>query len=91
MGEFRISGRSMTLPTIALTAFGGDEGWRYAIALSGITMGLYGMFYWFAITDGPSADTHKKPRKASAIEVSSYKDLIVLAIMTIPMIGILSV
>lgn len=90
-GNFGSAAAAMTLPTIALTAFGGDEGWRYAIALSGITMGLYGMFYWFAITDGPSADTHKKPRKASAIEVSSYKDLIVLAIMTIPMIGVLSI
>jgi len=81
----------MTLPTIALTMFGGDDGWRYAVALSGVIMGLYGVFYWFAITDGPSADTHKKPRKASAIEVSSYRDLIVLAVMTVPMIGILSI
>ena len=27
----------MTLPTIALTMFGGPEGWRYAVALSGLT------------------------------------------------------
>ena len=90
-GNFGSAAAAMTLPTIALTMFGGDDGWRYAVALSGVIMGLYGVFYWFAITDGPSADTHKKPRKASAIEVSSYRDLIVLAVMTVPMIGILSI
>ncbi|MBM3387715.1 MAG: MFS transporter, partial [Betaproteobacteria bacterium] len=49
------------------------------------------VFYWFAITDGPSKEAHKKPRKATAIEVSSYRDLVVLAIMTVPMVGILAI
>jgi len=90
-GNFGSAAAAMTLPTIALTMFGGPEGWRYAVAMSGVIMGLYGIFYWFAITDGPTADTHKKPRKAAALEVSSYRDLAMLAIMTVPMVGILSV
>ncbi|TNF54279.1 MAG: MFS transporter, partial [Burkholderiales bacterium] len=90
-GNFGSAAAAMTLPTIALTMFGGDDGWRYAVAMSGVVMGLYGVFYWFAITDGPTADTHKKPRKAAALEVSSYRDLIMLAIMTVPMVGILSI
>jgi MFS transporter, NNP family, nitrate/nitrite transporter len=90
-GNFGSAAAAMTLPTIALTMFGGDNGWRYAVATSGVVMGVYGVYYWFAITDGPSKESHKKPRKATAIEVSSYRDLAMLAIMTVPMVGILSV
>ena len=90
-GNFGSAAAAMTIPTIALSVFGGDDGWRYAIAMSGIIMGLYGIFYWFAITDGPSADTHKKPRKSAALEVSSYRDLVLLCLFIVPLVGILSV
>jgi MFS transporter, NNP family, nitrate/nitrite transporter len=90
-GNFGSAAAAMTIPTMALTVFGGDDGWRYAVALSGVIMGLYGVFYWFAITDGPTADTHKKPRKSSALEVSTYGDLVLLLLFTVPMVGILSV
>ena len=90
-GNFGSAAAAITLPTIALTMYGGDDGWRYAIATSGVVMAVYGVFYWFAITDGPSADTHKKPRKASALEVSSWRDLVLLCIFTVPMVGILSI
>lgn len=90
-GNFGSAAAAMTLPTVALMVYGGDDGWRYAIATSGVTMAAYGVFYWFAITDGPTADTHKKPRKASALEVSSYGDLALLIVFTVPLIGILSI
>lgn len=90
-GNFGSAAAAMTLPTIALTMFGGDDGWRWAVATSGVFMGLYGIFYWFAITDGPTKDTHKKPRKAAALEVSSYRDLVLLLLFTLPMIGILAI
>ncbi|MBX3638000.1 MAG: MFS transporter [Rubrivivax sp.] len=90
-GNFGSAAAAMTLPTIALTLYGGADGWRWAIATSGVVMGLYGVFYWFAITDGPSADTHKKPRKVAALEVSSYRDLVLLMLFTVPMVGILSI
>jgi MFS transporter, NNP family, nitrate/nitrite transporter len=90
-GNFGSAAAAMTLPTIALTFFGGPEGWRWAIATSGIVIAVYGVFYWFAITDGPTKDTHKKPRKVAALEVSSYRDLVMLAIMTVPLVGILGV
>jgi NNP family nitrate/nitrite transporter-like MFS transporter len=90
-GNFGSAAAAMTLPTIALTMFGGDDGWRYAVALSGVIMGLYGVFYWFAITDGPTKDTHKKPRKSAALEVSSYRDLVLLLLFTVPMVGILAI
>jgi len=90
-GNFGSAAAAMTIPTIALTVFGGDDGWRYAIAMSGVIMAAYGVFYWFAMTDGPTADTHKKPRKSAALEVSSYRDLGLLILFTIPMVGILSI
>lgn len=90
-GNFGSAAAALTIPTIALHMFGGDDGWRYAIALSGLIMAVYGVFYWFAITDGPTADTHKKARKGMALEVSTYKDLVMLVIFTVPLIGILSI
>lgn len=89
-GNFGSAAAAMTIPTVALVIFGGEDGWRYAVATSGVIMALYGVFYWFAITDGPTADTHKKPRKAAALEVSNYRDLVLLTIFTVPMVGILA-
>lgn len=90
-GNFGSAAAALTIPTIALTVFGGDDGWRYAIAMSGIIMAAYGVFYWFAITDGPTADTHRKARKSGALEVSTYRDLVLLVIFTVPLVGILSI
>jgi NNP family nitrate/nitrite transporter-like MFS transporter len=90
-GNFGSAAAALTIPTIALSVFGGDDGWRYAIAMSGIIMAVYGVFYWFAVTDGPTADTHKKARKSGALEVSTYKDLALLVIFTVPLVGILSI
>lgn len=90
-GNFGSAAAALTIPTVALTIFGGDDGWRYAIATSGVVMAVYGIFYWFAITDGPTKDTHKKPRKAMALEVSTYRDLALLVIFTVPLVGILSI
>ncbi|TQV78583.1 MFS transporter [Denitrobaculum tricleocarpae] len=90
-GNFGSAAAALTIPTVALTIYGGDDGWRYAIATSGAIMALYGIFYWFAITDGPTKDTHKKPRQAAALEVSSYRDLGLLVLFTIPLVGILSI
>jgi MFS transporter, NNP family, nitrate/nitrite transporter len=90
-GNFGSAAAAMTLPTIALVMYGGDDGWRWAIATSGVVMAAYGVFYWFAITDGPTRDTHKKPRKSTALEVSSYRDLVMLMLFTVPMVGILGI
>ncbi|MFN3954323.1 MAG: MFS transporter [Pararhodobacter sp.] len=90
-GNFGSAAAAMTLPTIALMIYGGDDGWRWAIATSGVVMAVYGVFYWFAITDGPTRDTHKKPRKTAALEVSSWGDLALMCVFIVPMVGILSI
>src|SRR5690554_4824293 len=90
-GNFGSAAAAMSLPAIALHMFGGDDGWRHAIGVSAVMMALYGVYYWYAITDGPVGTVHHKPRKVSAMEVSSWGDMIRLIIWTIPMVGILSV
>lgn len=90
-GNFGSAVAAMTLPTIALTMFGGADGWRYAIGISALVMAAYGVFYWFAITDGPDARAHRKPRKALAMEVSSWRDMIMLILWTIPLVGCLAI
>jgi NNP family nitrate/nitrite transporter-like MFS transporter len=65
--------------------------WRYAIAFSGALMLVYGIFYWFAITDGPKGKPQHKPRKVASMEVSTWGDLIKLILFIIPCVGILSI
>ena len=43
------------------------------------------------ITDGPTQDTHKKARKAGALEVSSWRDLLLYCLFIIPLYGVLGV
>ncbi|KAA0010333.1 NarK/NasA family nitrate transporter [Billgrantia pellis] len=90
-GNFGSAAAAMTLPTIALAWYGGPDGWRWAIAQSAIVMAAYGIYYWFAITDGPDAKAHRKPRKALAMEVSSWGDMIKLTLWTIPLVGCLAI
>ncbi|WFE77131.1 MFS transporter [Roseinatronobacter sp. S2] len=90
-GNFGSAAAAITIPTIALHMYGGPEGWRWAIATSGVVLAAYGVFYWFAITDGATKDTHKKPRNVAALEVSTWRDLVLLCIFTVPLVGILSI
>jgi len=90
-GNFGSAAAAMTIPTIALEMFGGANGWRYAIAVTGVIMLVYGIFYWFAITDGPVGSVHRRPKKVAALEVSTYSDMIKLIIFTVPLVGILSI
>ena len=89
-GNFGSAAAAMTLPTLAFNLFGGPNGWRYALVTSAVTMLLYGIFYWFVMTDGPKGMVHHKPRKVAAIEVSTWLDMVKLIIFTVPMVGVLS-
>src|SRR3972149_8907474 len=90
-GNFGSAGAAMTLPTIALLLWGGYNGWRYAIAVSGLMMMTYGVYYWFAITDGPVGTVHRRPRRGAALEFTTWGTMIQLIIWTIPTVGILSI
>lgn len=83
-GNFGSAAGAMTLPTIALL-FGGDDGWRYAIGLTGVIAGVYGVFFYIVARNTPKGSTYFKPKKSGGLEVTSWKDFYFYLIMNVPM------
>ncbi len=83
-GNFGSAAGAMTLPTIALM-FGGDDGWRYALGLTGIIAGVYGVIFYFVARNTPKGSTYFKPKKSGGLEVTSWKDFYFYLFMNIPM------
>ncbi len=82
-GNFGSAVAAMILPILALM-FGGDDGWRYAIASTGILALIYSGIYFFAVTDTPQGATYFKPQRSGGIEVTSVGDFILYLLMNIP-------
>ncbi len=89
-GNFGSAAGAMSLPTIALM-FGGEDGWRYALGLTGVLAGLYGMFYYTAARNTPKGSTYFKPKKSGGLEVTSKGDFYFYLLMNIPMYAALGV
>ncbi len=88
-GNFGSAFAAMTLPWFALSFIGGDNGWRFAVAITGVICLIYGFIYYFSVKDTPDGSVYHRPKKSSALEVSSWGDLIQLMAWTVPIIGIL--
>jgi NNP family nitrate/nitrite transporter-like MFS transporter len=88
-GNFGSAAAAMSLPAIALF-FGGDDGWRYAVALSGLMSLLFSFVWYFNVTDTPKGATYFKPKQSGAMEVTSKGDFFLLLLMKLPMYGALS-
>lgn len=82
-GNFGSAAAAMTLPTLALL-FGGDDGWRYAIACTGILSFFYGFFFYFKAGNTPKGATYFKPKRTGGLEVSSRSDLYLYVAMNLP-------
>ena len=89
-GNFGSSAAAMTIPSIAYL-FGGDDGWRYAIALTGFIALIFAFVYYKNITDTPKGSTYFKPKKSGAMEVTSTTDLVLYMLITLPMYIVLAV
>lgn len=83
-GNFGSAAGAMTLPTLALM-FGGDDGWRYALGLTGAIAGVYGLFYFTQARNTPKGSTYFKPKKSGGLEVTSKKDFYFYLLTNIPM------
>lgn len=83
-GNFGSAAGAMTLPAMALV-FGGEDGWRYALGLTGVVAGLYGLLYYRIARNTPKGSTYFKPRRSGGLEVSSKRDLYLYLAMNIPM------
>jgi len=75
---------AITLPTLAVM-FGGDDGWRYATAVTGVIALVYAGIYYVSVTDTPAGSTYFRPNKSGGLEVSSKKDYFFYLLMNIPM------
>ncbi|MEH6589853.1 MAG: NarK family nitrate/nitrite MFS transporter [Halioglobus sp.] len=82
-GNFGSAAAALTLPTVALM-FGGDDGWRYAIACTGVLSFCYGFFFYFKARNTPKGSTYFKPKKTGGLEVSCRSDLYLYIAMNLP-------
>ncbi|MEJ2418288.1 MAG: NarK family nitrate/nitrite MFS transporter [Exilibacterium sp.] len=89
-GNFGSAAAAFCLPTLALL-FGGDEGWRYAIATTGIMSLLFSVVYYRNVSDTPKGSTYFKPKHSGAMEVTSKGDFFFLLVMKVPMYAALAV
>ena len=89
-GNFGSAAAAMILPTVALM-YGGEDGWRYAIATTGVMALIYSVVYFFSVSDTPKGSTYFKPKKTGAMEVTSKRDFYLYIIMNIPMYAALAV
>ncbi|WP_196138584.1 NarK family nitrate/nitrite MFS transporter [Aliikangiella sp. G2MR2-5] len=89
-GNFGSAAGAMTLPTIALL-FGGDDGWRYALGLTGVIAGIYGLFFYTAARNTPKGSTYFKPKKTGGLEVTTKGDFYFYLLMNVPMYAALGV
>ena len=83
-GNFGSAAAAFTLPTVALM-FGGDDGWRYAIAVTGVMSFVMGFIYYASVSDTPKGSTYFKPKQSGAMEVTSKGDFFFLLLMKVPM------
>lgn len=88
-GNFGSAAAAMTLPTVALM-FGGEDGWRYAVASTGAIALVYAFIYYNSVSDTPKGSTYFKPKKSGGMEVTSKGDFILYLVMNIPLYAALA-
>ena len=89
LGNIGSAAAAISLPALALL-IGGDDGWRYASALTGVLTLAYSFIYYFSVTDTPEGSTYFKPNKTGGLEVTSKKDFIFYLLLNIPMYAALA-
>lgn len=85
LGNFGMAVATFGLPMLALL-FGKDNGWRWAIAFSGLLCLAWAFVYHAKAVDAPPGREFTRPKKKGALEVTSKPDLAALVLMQIPMI-----
>ncbi|TPD55491.1 MAG: NarK family nitrate/nitrite MFS transporter [Thalassolituus maritimus] len=88
-GNFGSAAAAFSLPAVALW-FGGEDGWRYAIAVTGAMSLLFSVVYYMNVSDTPKGSTYFKPKNIGAMEVTSKGDFFFLLIMKVPMYAALA-
>ncbi|UOQ93903.1 MFS transporter [Halobacillus shinanisalinarum] len=89
-GNFGSALASFTLPLIALWV-GEENGWRYAIAMTGVISLIYGFIYYRSVEDAPPMKEFKRSKSAKGMKATSFVDLIILVAAYFPIYGGLAV
>ena len=89
LGNFGSAAAAVTLPAIAI-AFGGPDGWRWAVGCTGVLAIAYAGIYYLSVTDMPKGSTYFSPKKMGAMEVSSKADFFLYCIMQAPIAATLA-
>ena len=90
LGNFGSAVAAVTLPSLALI-FGGADGWRWAIATTGLIALIYSAIYYWGVTDTPKGSTYFSPKKAGSMEVTSRGDFVLYCVMQAPLVLALAV
>lgn len=82
-GNFGAAAAAIVLPIVAGIA-GGDGGWRWAAALTGIAAALYGIAYSKLVSDTPAGVSYVRAKSVAALEVTNRKAVFGLIAMFVP-------
>ncbi len=88
-GNFGSAVAAITLPGLALF-LGAENGWRYAVALTGFLALLFSVLYYRNVEDLPPELASLKTRRERSMEVSSINDLFLYMLSLLPLYGSLS-
>lgn len=83
-GNFGSAAAALSLPTVALL-FGGENGWRWAAASTGVAALLFAGLFYRSVRNTPKGSTYFKPRKTGGLEVTSRRDFYFYVAMNVPM------
>lgn len=83
-GNFGAAGAAATLPFIA-ASIGDASGWRVSLTAASVAAIVYGVIYFFSVSDTPKGSTYFKPKKSGAMEITSGGDLLIYILMNIPL------
>lgn len=88
-GNFGSAAAAMTLPSVALL-FGGEDGWRWAIGLTGVVAIAYSFVYYLSVRNTPKGSTYFRPKRTGAMEVTSKGDFFLYLLMNVPLYAALA-
>jgi NNP family nitrate/nitrite transporter-like MFS transporter len=90
-GNFGSAAAALGLPAIASAVAAGAGGWRWGIGIAGAVAALYGVVFWFAVSDSPAGAPAARRRKAGALAVPSRGAVWGLVGLQVPVAAALAV
>jgi NNP family nitrate/nitrite transporter-like MFS transporter len=95
-GNFGSAFAAMTLPWVALTVMAqwfdlGDNSWRWAMAINGVVLAVYGVMYFFLVRDVPTGAKLRTAKRTEPMMCTSYGDLFQYLAWSFPLMGALGV